>query len=59
MACTSASIVALDGGDGSEVGTHNSIAIGTDGLPIISYHDETNGDLKVAHCETRTCGPWR
>ena len=32
-----------------------SIAIGADGLPVISYHDITNEDLKVAHCNDVAC----
>jgi len=32
-----------------------SIAIGTDGLGLISYYDFTNLDLKVAHCANTTC----
>jgi predicted regulator of Ras-like GTPase activity (Roadblock/LC7/MglB family) len=38
-----------------DVGRNTSIAIGVDGLPIISYYDLTNGDLKVAHCNDRLC----
>lgn len=38
------------------VGQHSSIAIGSDGLPIISYFDQDNSGLKVAHCDTVTCG---
>ena len=38
-----------------EVGAYNSIAIGTDGLPLVSYFDGTNDDLKVAHCGNVTC----
>lgn len=38
-----------------DVGKHSSISIGGDGLPVISYYDVTNGDLKVAHCGDFTC----
>jgi hypothetical protein len=36
-------------------GGHTSIAIGTNGNPVISYHDETNLHLKVAACNNPTC----
>ena len=32
-----------------------SIAIGTDGLPVISYYDLSFQALKVAKCATRSC----
>lgn len=38
-----------------EMGWFPSVAIGTDGLPFISYHDNTNNDLKVLHCGDLTC----
>ena len=42
--------------DGSgNVGQYSSVAIGADGLALISYYDATNGDLKVAHCSNVTC----
>ena len=34
---------------------YTSITIGADGLPIISYYDDTNDDLKVAKCTTSSC----
>jgi len=32
-----------------------AIAMGSDGLPTIAFHDATAGALKVAHCTTVTC----
>jgi hypothetical protein len=37
------------------VGLYTSIAIGTDGNPVVSYYDQTNGNLKVAYCNDRAC----
>jgi hypothetical protein len=39
------------------VGSHTSIAIGTDGFPVISYFsdDGTGADLKVAKCMNPSC----
>mgnify|MGYP001320518367 CR=1 FL=1 len=37
------------------VGRFTSIAIGADGLPVISYLDDSNGDLKVAKCGNAAC----
>ncbi|MBI4299479.1 MAG: collagen-like protein [Chloroflexi bacterium] len=41
--------------DIGSVGTHTSMTIGTDGLPVISYYNFTNGDLQVAHCDDIAC----
>ena len=37
------------------VGGDSSIAIGTDGFAVVSYRDNTGGDLKVAHCNNLDC----
>ncbi len=37
------------------VGLYTAIAISSDGLPIVSYRDETNGDLKVVKCGDSYC----
>jgi hypothetical protein len=51
--CSSLSRTIIDGG--GVVGMYPSIAIGTDGLGLISYYDIANYDLKVAHCSNTAC----
>ena len=53
-ACSAATITAVDA-SANLVGQYNSIAIGVDGLPVISYWDITAGTLKVAHCGNVAC----
>jgi preprotein translocase subunit Sec61beta len=56
-ACNSGNIsTTVDSTD--DVGLFTSIAIGADGLGLISYYDVTNGDLKVFHCSNLTCTPY-
>ena len=38
-----------------DTGSHTSLAIGTDGFPIISYWSETSGQLKAYKCSNVTC----
>ncbi len=45
--------IALD--SAGSVGFYTSIAIGTDGNPIISYYNDSNGDLKVVKCSNPGC----
>jgi hypothetical protein len=46
-------ITTVDSAD--SVGHYTSIAVPADGLPVISYHDATNGDLKIAKCGDAAC----
>jgi hypothetical protein len=54
-ACTSASLSTVDDTTGHDEGAYNSVTIGSDGLGLISYADQTSDDLKVAHCENLAC----
>ncbi|MFK7919946.1 MAG: collagen-like protein [Ilumatobacter sp.] len=57
--CTAATVSTLDtGGDGGNVGQWTSIAIGTDGKPVVAYYDGGNEDLKVASCGNATCASY-
>jgi hypothetical protein len=38
-----------------DVGRTSSVAIGTDGRPLVAYRDATNGTVKVAHCNDAAC----
>ncbi|TAG46745.1 MAG: hypothetical protein EAZ30_11930 [Betaproteobacteria bacterium] len=53
-ACSSGNIRTVVDTDGT-VGKHSSIAIGADGLPVVSYYDETNGALKFVKCSNANC----
>ena len=37
------------------VGTYSSIARGAGDYAVVSYHDGTNGDLKLAKCNDASC----
>jgi hypothetical protein len=54
-ACTGASTITVVDDPADIVGTDTSIAIGTDGFPVISYFDTTAGTLKVAKCVNAAC----
>jgi preprotein translocase subunit Sec61beta len=52
--CSTASdITPLD--STGQVGKYSSLTIGKDGLGLISYYDEGNNALKVAHCSNTAC----
>jgi hypothetical protein len=59
--CGSATVRVLDNTTDHFDGWYNSIAIGTDGLPLISYYDynadgtDQRGALRVAHCNSSDC----
>jgi hypothetical protein len=59
-ACTAASFSTIDDGPhapnvGGYVGAYHDIAIGADGLGLVSYYEEPVGNLRVAHCADVPC----
>lgn len=54
-ACTGVSTITTVDDPVNNVGTQTSIAIGTDGLPVVSYEDQTARVLKVAKCTNNAC----
>ena len=56
-ACSASNTITTVDSTGN-VGQYTSVTVGADGLPVISYYDDTNDDLKVAHCSNRLCVPY-
>lgn len=55
LTCSAGNTSILVDAPSNFVGIEPSLAIGADGLPIISHRDSTAGALKVAKCGTATC----
>ena len=55
VACTSADSSTNADNPANVVGSHSSIAIGTDGFPVVSHRDATIGGLRLTHCGNVTC----
>lgn len=53
VACTNALSPADD--PANAVGWHSSMAIGTDGLPVIAHVDTTTYQIRVTHCGNGAC----
>lgn len=54
--CTGGAVTITTVDDPSNiVGLYSSIAVGSDGFPVISYYDQTALSLKVAKCNDASC----
>ncbi len=54
-ACTGTATISIVDDPANNVGSGTSIAIGADGLPVISYRDTTVGAFRVAKCSDAAC----
>ena len=53
LACSNATLTIVD--SQGIVGRYTSIALGADGLPVMSYHDSEELTLKIAKCGNLAC----
>lgn len=54
-ACTAGNISTTVDDPANNVGAYSSIAIGADGLPVVSHRDETASALRVTKCGNPAC----
>jgi hypothetical protein len=54
-ACTAGNVSTTVDDPPNRVGAYTSIAIGADGLPVISHLDSTAAGLRVTHCGNAAC----
>jgi hypothetical protein len=54
-ACTAGNVSTNVDDPANAVGYDTSIAIGADGLPVISHRDQTATALRVTKCGTQSC----
>jgi hypothetical protein len=53
VACSAVTTTVVD--SPNDVGSFSSLAIGADGLPLVTYRDVTNNGVRVAHCPNVFC----
>lgn len=56
VTCAAGNVTRRPDPSANDVGIQTAIAIGADGLPVISHHDATAGALRVTHCGDAVCG---
>src|SRR5678815_4867231 len=52
---TASALTATNVVDTGDAGNYASVELDANGYPVVSYYDDTNRDLKLAHCNDAYC----
>lgn len=53
--CNGATVTMPDTASGDDVGKYSSLVLDAGGRPVVAYFNESNGMLKIMHCDDANC----